>query len=311
MVTLRTTARGILFVVLLGLLAGTAAAKHDPPYRYRQLPHTPKPAGKQMVFPVLGRSNLTMSFGDPRGQGAHQGEDIMADRWTPALAAEAGRVRMHTTSGRAGCMLYLDGQSGTKYLYVHLNNDLTRNSNDNRGNCVPGTAYWKGIRNGARVEAGQPIGYVGNSGDAEGGSPHLHFEVHPGGGAAVDPIPYLRSAKRLLFYVPTGSTFTLALSGKVVAVAEESLRVTVVTLRTAPFSLTLRKLMRTVTLTVPLTALVERGAKPGVPGTPVGLDSAKAGEAVTLWTAAATATAEARAGKAGVLSAERIVLPAG
>jgi Peptidase family M23 len=311
MVTLRTTARGILFVVLLGLLAGTAAAKHDPPYRYRQLPHTPKPAGKQLVFPVLGRSNLTMSFGDPRGQGAHQGEDIMADRWTPALAAEAGRVRMHTTSGRAGCMLYLDGQSGTKYLYVHLNNDLTRNSNDNRGNCVPGTAYWKGLRNGARVEAGQPIGYVGNSGDAEGGSPHLHFEVHPGGGGAVDPIPYLRSAKRLLFYVPTGSTFTLALSGKVVAVAEESLRVTVVTLRTAPFSLTLHKLMRTVTLTVPLTALVERGAKPGVPGTPVGLDSAKAGEAVTLWTAAATATAEARAGKAGVLSAERIVLPAG
>jgi Peptidase family M23 len=310
MAVLRTTARGIFFVALLGVLAGTAAAKHDPPYRYRQLPHAPKPAGKQIVFPVLGRSNLTYSFGDPRGQGAHQGEDIMAERWTPALAAEAGRVRIHTTSGRAGCMLYLDGQSGTKYLYVHLNNDLTR-SNDNRGRCVPGTAYWKGLRDGARVEAGQPIGYVGNSGDAEGGSPHLHFEVHPGGGAAVDPIPYLRSAKRLLFYVPIGSTFTLALSGKVVSVGAESLRVTVATLRTAPFGLTLRKLMRTVTLTVPLTALVERGARPGAPGIPVGLQSAKAGEAVTLWTAEATATPEARAGKAGVLSAERIVLPAG
>jgi hypothetical protein len=56
---------------------------------------------------------------------------------------------------------------------------------------------------------------------------------------------------------------------------------------------------------------VERGAKPGVPGTPVGLESAKTGEAVTLWTEAATATPEARAGKAGVLSAGRIVLPAG
>ena len=311
MAAFRTTARGVLFVVLLGVLAGSAAAKHDPPYRYRQLPHSPKPAGKQLVFPVLGRSNLTMSFGDPRGQGAHQGEDIMADRWTPALAAEAGRVRFYTTSGRAGCMLYLDGQSGTKYLYVHLNNDLTRNSNDNRGNCVPGTAYWKGLRSGMKVEAGQPIGFVGNSGDAEGGSPHLHFEVHPRGGAAVDPIPYLRSAKRLLFYVPTGATFTLALSGKVLSVGTESVRVTVMTLRTAPFSLTLRKLMRTVTLTVPVTALVERGAKPGVPGTPVALESAKAGEVVTLWTEAATATPEARAGKAGVLSAERIVLPAG
>jgi hypothetical protein len=309
-VNLRTTARGFFFVVLLGLLAGSAAAKPDPPYRYRQLPHTPKPAGKQLVFPVLGRSNLTMSFGDPRGQGAHQGEDIMADRWSPALAVEAGRVRIQTTFGRAGCMLYLYGQSGTTYLYIHLNNDLTRN-NDNRGRCVSGTAYWKGLRDGARVEAGQPIGYVGNSGDAEGGSPHLHFEVHPGGGAAVDPVPFLRSARRLLFYVPTGTTFTLALSGKVVAVGPESLRVTVVTLRTAPFALTLRKLMRTVTLTVPVTALVERGAKVGVPGTPVELQSAKAGEAVTLWTEAATATTEARTGKAGVLAAERIVLPAG
>jgi hypothetical protein len=308
MVNLRTTARGVLFVGLLGLFAGSAAAKHDPPYRYHQLPRSSKPAGKQIFFPVLGRSNLTMSFGDPRGQGAHQGEDIMADRWSPALAAEAGRVRIHTTSGRAGCMLYLYGQSGTKYLYIHLNNDLTR-SNDNGGSCVPGTAYWKGLRDGARVEAGQPIGYVGNSGDAEGGSPHLHFEVHPGGGAAVDPVPYLRSAKRLLFYAPTGTTFTLALTGKVLSVGVESLRITVVTLRTAPFGLTLRRLMRTLTLTVPATAVVERGAKGGVPGTPVGLQSAKAGEAVTLWTAAATVTPEARAGKAGVLAAERVLLP--
>jgi peptidase M23-like protein len=310
MVNLRTTARGFLFVALLGLLAGSAAAKPDPPARYRQLPHTAKPAGKQIVFPVLGRSNLTMSFGDPRGQGAHQGEDIMADRWSPALAAEAGRVRIHTTSGRAGCMLYLYGQSGTTYLYIHLNNDLTR-TNDNLGRCVAGTAYWKGLRDGTRVEAGQPIGYVGNSGDAEGGSPHLHFEVHPGGGGAVDPVPYLRSARRLLFYAPTGTTFTLALWGKVLSVGTESVRITVATLRTAPFSLTVRKLMRTVTLTVPVTAVVERGAKGGVPGTPVALQSAKPGEAVTLWTAEATATAEARAGKAGVLAAERVLLPAG
>jgi hypothetical protein len=310
MVTLRTTARGFLCVALLGLFAGSATAKHDPPYRYHQLPRSSKPTGKQIVFPVLGRSNLTMSFGDPRGQGAHQGEDIMADRWSPALAAEAGRVRIHTTSGRAGCMLYLYGQSGTTYLYIHLNNDLTR-TNDNGGRCVAGTAYWKGLRDGAKVEAGQPIGFVGNSGDAEGGSPHLHFEVHPGGGSAVDPVPYLRSAKRLLFYAPTGTTFTLALWGKVVSVGTESLRVQVGTLRTSPFSLTLRKLMRTVTLTVPATAVVERGAKGGVPGTLVGLPSAKQGEAVTLWTAEATATAEARAGKAGVLAAERILLPSG
>jgi peptidase M23-like protein len=307
MVNLRTTARGFLCIALLGLLAGTAAAKPDPPYRYHQLPKT-KPAGKQIVFPVLGRARLTNSFGDPRPQGAHQGEDIMADRWSPALAAEAGRVQLHTTSGRAGCMLYLYGQSGTTYLYVHLNNDLTQ-SNDNRGKCVPGTAYSKGLRDGARVEAGQPIGFVGNSGDAEGGNPHLHFELHPGGGGAVDPVPFLRTAKRLLFYAPTGTIFTLAMSGKVLSVAEESLRVRIGTLRGSPMNVTLRKLARPLTVTVPATALVERGARAGFAPTPVHLGSAKPGEAVTLWTEAAPTTPEARAGKDGILAAARVLLP--
>ena len=49
----------------------------------------------------------------------------MAPRRALALAAEAGTVKFHTTSSRAGCMLYLDGESGTEYLYIHLNNDLT------------------------------------------------------------------------------------------------------------------------------------------------------------------------------------------
>jgi Peptidase family M23 len=293
-------------LALVGLLAGTAAAKPDPPARQR-VTSKPKPVGNQIVFPVLGRSQLTSSFGDARGQGAHQGEDIMADRRTPALAAEAGRVKFHTTSGRAGCMLYLYGRSGTEYLYVHLNNDLTE-GNDNRGECVPGTAYWKGLRNGAIVEAGQPIGFVGNSGDAEGGSPHLHFEVHPGGGQAVDPMPYLRRAKRLLFYAPRGTIVTLAMSGKVVAVRNESLRVRIGTLR-APMNVTLRKLGRRLTVTVPATALVERGATTGAAGIPVRLTSAKAGESVSVWTEPALATPAAQAGKDGILAAERVLLP--
>ena len=141
-----------------------------------------------LVFPVLGEATYIDDFGDARGQGAHEGNDIMAPRRALALAAEAGTVKFHITSSRAGCMLYLNGESGTEYLYIHLNNDLT-SENDNQGGCVPGVAFTKGLKSGAKVLAGEPIGYVGDSGDADGIHPHLHFEVHPNGGGAVSPYP--------------------------------------------------------------------------------------------------------------------------
>ena len=167
-----------------------------------------------LVFPVLGEASYIDDFGDARGQGAHEGNDIMAPRHALALAAEAGTVKFHITSSRAGCMLYLEGESGTEYLYIHLNNDLT-SENDNQGQCVPGVAFAKGLKSGAKVLAGEPIGYVGDSGDANGIHPHLHFEVHPNGGGAVSPYPYLRKAKQLLFAARLGTTFTLALTGTV------------------------------------------------------------------------------------------------
>ncbi len=292
---------------LFGLLAGTAAAKSpDPVVRLPAKPVKPRIQGKQIVFPVLGRTQLTNSFGDPRGQGAHEGEDIMAPRKAPALAAEAGRVKFHTGSGRAGCMLYLYGDSGTKYMYIHLNNDLTM-TNDNRGTCVQGVAFARGLKDGQRVLAGQPVGFVGDSGDADGISPHLHFEMHPGGGAAIAPYPHLRVAKRLLFYAAQGTIFTLAMTGKVVAVAGGQLRVNVGTLRGSPMGITLRNLGRGLTITVPVGALIER-SRPDGTAVPVGLATAKAGETVSLWTEAALATADAQAGKAGALIAERILL---
>ena len=68
----------------------------------------------------------------------------MAPRRALAVAAEAGTVKFWTTSARAGCMLYLYGASGTTYLYIHLNNDLTRR-NDNKGRLRPG----RRVRDGA------------------------------------------------------------------------------------------------------------------------------------------------------------------
>jgi murein DD-endopeptidase MepM/ murein hydrolase activator NlpD len=150
----------------------------------------------QIVFPVVGEVSYTDDFGDARGASKHEGNDLMAPKRATAVAAEGGTVRFWTTSASAGCMLYLYGDSGTTYWYIHLNNDRTL-KNDNKGKCVPGTAYAKGLHEGDRVEAGQAVGYVGDSGDANGIASHLHFEIHPKNGKAVDPFPYLQRAQAL------------------------------------------------------------------------------------------------------------------
>jgi hypothetical protein len=303
----RTTARGFLLFALFGLLAGTAAARTPDPGRWSKTVTKPTAPTKQIVFPVIGAARLTNSFGDARGQGAHMGEDIMSVRRALAVAAEAGRVKFHTGSGRAGCMLYLYGDSGWKYLYIHLNNDLT-NGNDNRGGCVHGVAFPKGLKDGQRVQAGQPIGLVGDSGDANGIEPHLHFEMHKPGGSAVAPYPYLKAARKLLFYAPTGTLFTLAMSGKVLAVAPQALRIKIATLKASTMTHPLHRVGRSVLVSVPATALVERKTADVSVATP--LASAKPGEAVGVWTEITPATAAAQAGKDGVLAAERVLLPA-
>jgi len=307
MVSFRTTARALLVVALFGVAAGTAAAFPVDPDGKPSVPKSwrpkPKPA-HQIMFPVLGTVDFSDDYGAPRPQGRHEGIDILAPRHALALAAEAGRVRFYTGSGRAGCMLYLDGKSGTTYYYIHLNNDLT-SGNDNRGGCKVGVAFAKGLKTGARVKAGQPIGFVGDSGDANGIHPHLHFEVHPRRGRSVDPYQRLLSARRMLFYVPPGSTFSLALNATVVATGEESLRVRVNTLRSSPGKMVLRRLDRPLVLTVPAYASIERGET----GDVVSLADAKRGDRIAVWTEAATVTPAASEGKAGAISAERIVLP--
>jgi murein DD-endopeptidase MepM/ murein hydrolase activator NlpD len=163
MVITRTTARALLVLALFGLAAGSAAAyPPEPPPPPKSKPKPPPPKRKRIVFPVLGTVEFSDDFGAPRPQGRHEGVDILAPRHALALAAEPGRVRFYTGSSRAGCMLYLDGRSGTTYLYIHLNNDLT-DGNDNRGRCVNGVAFPRGLKTGDRVAAGQLIGYVGDS----------------------------------------------------------------------------------------------------------------------------------------------------
>jgi hypothetical protein len=288
----RTTARGVFLAVIVGIVAGTATAA---------VPKVPE----HIIFPVVGKVQYIDDFGAPRGGGAHQGNDLMAAKRSPAVAAEAGRVKYWTTSAAAGCMLYLYGESGTMYYYIHLNNDLTA-KNDNRGKCVKGTAY--AVSNGSRVAAGQQVGYVGDSGDANGISPHLHFEVHPGGGRAVSPYPYLQKAYKLLFTAKTGTPFALTLKGTVVSATIDRLTVNVATSQAWPSNMTQTKLNRPITVAVPETAMIQSLGPSGVLRTVANVTLAQKGAKVVVWTQPAPATLKAQRGDDGALAAALIQL---
>jgi hypothetical protein len=263
-----------------------------------------------IVFPVLAPTTYSDDFGEARPGGTHQGIDMIAPKRAPALAAEAGRVKFWGRSATAGCMLYLYGASGTTYYYIHLNNDLTRR-NDNRGKCVAGTAYAKGLKSDARVTAGQVVGYVGDSGDANGAHAHLHFELHPGGGRAVDPYPWLQRGQHLLFAAPRGSPFTLELRGTVVGVTDNTIRVKAATVDAWPMRQRQTKLKRKVLVEVPSSALVQTVAKIGGPGTAASLTDADAGQAVDLWTTVAPTTLKAERGDDLALAASLVSLVSG
>jgi hypothetical protein len=290
----RTTARGILFLAaMLGLVAGTAHAS------------TSGKVPAHIIFPVVGDVQYVDDFGAPRAGGPHQGNDLLAAKKSPAVAAEAGKVKYWTTSASAGCMLYLYGQSGTMYEYIHLNNDLTM-KNDNRGKCVRGVAYT--VKNGARVVSGQQLGYVGDSGDANGLHPHLHFEVHPTGGKAVDPFPYLHSAYRLLFSSKPGAPFVVALTGVVASATDGELAVKVATSEAWPSNVTVTKVNRTITLAVPASVVVESVTPAGVVRPAADLSLATKGQKVAVWTQPAPATLKAARADNGALTAGLIQL---
>jgi murein DD-endopeptidase MepM/ murein hydrolase activator NlpD len=201
----RTTAAALLILLATGIFAGTASA-----------------AVPRLIFPVVGKVSYTDDFGAPRWQGVHEGNDIMARKKSKVVAVEPGRVVKYTSSRAAGCMLYLYGRSGTKYMYIHLNNDATLR-NDNRGGCKNGIAYAPGLASNQQVTAGQLVGYVGDSGDANGIAPHLHFELHPNGRKAVSPYAHLNAALHHLYPRPRANVDVLRLriQGKVVRVRDD------------------------------------------------------------------------------------------
>jgi hypothetical protein len=295
MISHRTTARGAL---LLTLAAVAAAATSIARPSGAGASGDATAAVPRIVFPLLSDVPVYDNYGDPRVNGSHAGIDIEgAPRRTPVLAAEAGRVRWHTTSPRAGCMLYLSGASGTTYIYIHLNNDRTLR-NDNQGRCAD-TAY--AVGDGARVTAGELIAWNGDSGDADG-NPHLHFEVHPKDGPDVNPLPYLKRAERLLFPGRLGTRFALGLRGVLVGVRPDRLIVRTSAVRWWPNGHWVSLRDRVVTLELPAGAAIGNSG-----GTRGGASRAQSSADVTVFTATAKVTAEALRGEDGALRADRIL----
>ena len=285
----RTTARAA-FVALL--LAGLAAAALTTPASGREQ------GVPRLVFPLVAKTNLWDNYGDPRGNGRHAGIDMENPWRAPVVAVEDGRVE-HAESSLGGCMLYLYGRSGTMYLYIHLNNDLT-SRNDNKGGCVNDVTF--AVPDGARVSAGEQVAWNGDSGDANG-NPHLHFEVHPNGGADVSPFKHLKRASRPLFAAKSGSPFSLGLRGSLVAAGAGSITLEVERVRQYPGGRWLEIEPRTLELTVPPEAAVApsigqiTGPALRVFRTPV---------PVAAYTVKAKTTVDAILGSAGTLQLSRV-----
>ena len=153
---------------------GAAASPQAAPQAAAPAPAPPSPppanAGSGIVCPISGPRAFGDTWGAARSGGrSHEGVDMMSPGGTPLVAVESGSVQFKTTR-LGGNSVWLNGNSGTRYFYAHL-------------------SAWEG--SSRSVSQGEVIGYVGATGNTTAN--HLHFEVHPGGGRAVNPYPYVRA----------------------------------------------------------------------------------------------------------------------
>jgi murein DD-endopeptidase MepM/ murein hydrolase activator NlpD len=147
----------------------------------------PELTKERYVFPVYGPASFSDDFRAGRAAtGWHHGNDIFAPFGTPILAVTDGELFLVGWNTIGGNRLWLRDGEGNEFYYAHL------------------SAFSPLARDGARVRAGDVIGFVGTSGDALGTPPHLHFEIHPVGllwlgyDGVVNPYSYLLAWRRLL-----------------------------------------------------------------------------------------------------------------
>jgi murein DD-endopeptidase MepM/ murein hydrolase activator NlpD len=152
------------------------------------------PAFTVHVFP---NAATEVSFSDTwgsrrRGGRRHRGTDIHSPKGTPVVAVASGRIIDMGWHRLSGWAVKIDHGGGWVTAYLHLNND-SPGTDDGEGG--PEHAFATGLAPGSQVGAGQVIGYVGDSGNAEGTRAHTHFEIHHDG-EKLNPFSYLDAAWR-------------------------------------------------------------------------------------------------------------------
>jgi murein DD-endopeptidase MepM/ murein hydrolase activator NlpD len=141
-----------------------------------QVPEPP-PAGTayDILCPVTGTVTFTNDWQAPRSGGTrHEGTDVMAPRGRPSVAVVDGEITW-AVGAKSGYAIWLEDDDGNEFFYAHFNSWAHKAA---------------AVGKHRDVVAGQIIGYVGDTGNALG-TPHLHFEIHPDGGPAVNPYPSL------------------------------------------------------------------------------------------------------------------------
>lgn len=136
--------------------------------------------GTEPVFPVAAPTTFSDDWLQARGGGRlHEGIDLMAAMQAPIVAVVTGTVMRPGNTPISGNRLWVRGANGDEYFYCHLD------------------SFAEITRDGASVKAGDVVGYVGMTGDAQGTVPHLHFEIHPAGGGPIRPYPLVSAWPRV------------------------------------------------------------------------------------------------------------------
>lgn len=174
-----------LVVALLALVAVTPGAR-------ARVAERAEPVFTLDRFPV-GSTNIDFqdTWGARRPGGRrHRGTDIIGERGTPIVAVADGVVAFIGMQRLSGYTIKLDHGNGWSSAYLHLNNDEPGTDNGEGGEE---TAFAPWLSDGVPVHAGEVIGYLGDSGNAERTTPHLHFELKHDG-EKVNPFPYVEAA---------------------------------------------------------------------------------------------------------------------
>lgn len=179
------------------------------PIAHAQLVVSPPPV-RNIIFPVVGTVSYGDDFGAPRSGGrTHEGNDLMGKKLMPLVAAVDGIVSfINYPEATWGYAVGIRDSEGYDYWYLHVNND-NPGTDDGKGDGF--FAYAPDIQPGNKVVKGQLVGWMGDSGDAEATSPHLHFEIHDPSGTAFDPFASLKAAT----HIPNPMTDYPALSGEI------------------------------------------------------------------------------------------------